>query len=109
MQKLMKKGSRFQEKFTSSWNASVNKVSKLLFLNMSHHDEVTTKGALQMFVELMHDFGLTEKTGKDDYEPTENIDDQLLFVKNLLTAVQRIVEVQGDLHLAMHMGAIIFK
>lgn len=79
LRKLMAKASRFQREYVRSWNPTVDEVSKMIYLPMSTHDEVTTKGAMQMFIELLSDAGLTEKAEKGQYTPVEDIEDQLLF------------------------------
>jgi len=79
LRKLMAKASKFQKEYVRSWNPTVDEVSKMMYLPMSTHDEVTTKGALQMFIELLSDAGLTDKAGEGEYTPADDIADQLLF------------------------------
>lgn len=107
LQKNMIIAKRFQEEYTKSWNQTVDDVAQMIFLPMSPHDEITTSGSMQMYIELLNDFRLTDRADDGEYRPADDIDNQLLYLWG--DAMDKVVEMQGDLHLGMHMLAVIFK
>jgi hypothetical protein len=77
----MKQAVNFQICYVESWNPMVQYPASLMYLPLRQHDEILKDGCLQVMVELLHDFGLLNKSEtKGHYDLTPNVEKRMLYL-----------------------------
>ena len=72
---------QYQRDYASVINPHIREVAQLMLLRMSRFDEVTKEGALQVFIQLLYDFGLLDKHGNTaNYKAVADIANRLVML-----------------------------